>query len=158
MAYTGYKAITARNPVDLTNFVTEAIGDGWQPYGPPTNDDAGLFVLIVVQGTANGGGGGPTDVSADDITDATTVGKAVLTAADAAAARTAIGAGTSILTVGTGAAQAKAGDYTPPDAAAATKGLVLRGVAVADAVDETDVVAQLNALLASLRASGSIAT
>lgn len=52
-------------------------------------------------------------ITADAITDATTVGKSVLRAADAASARTAIGAGTSNLTIGTTASTAKAGNYTP---------------------------------------------
>lgn len=45
-----------------------------------------------------------------NITDATTVGKAVLTAADASAARTAIGAGTSSLALGTTNSTAAAGN------------------------------------------------
>ena len=65
--------------------------------------------------------------------------------ADAATARAAIGAGTSNLAIGTTAATAKAGNWVPP-----------AGVAVADAVDETDVVAQFNELLASLRTAGFI--
>lgn len=105
MAYTEYTAIAARNPRDLTTFMAEAIADGWQPYGPPTNDDNGLLIQLVVKGTANGGG-----------------------------------------------------NYTPPNAAAGTRGLVLMGAAVTDATDDTDVVAQFNALLASLRTAGSIAT
>lgn len=59
-----------------------------------------------------GGGSGGTVTSAD-ITDATTVGKAVLTATDAAAGRTAIGAGTSNLAIGATASTAKAGNYVP---------------------------------------------
>lgn len=51
--------------------------------------------------------------AASNITDASEVGRSVLTAADAAAARTAIGAGTSSLTVGTTATTAKAGNYQP---------------------------------------------
>lgn len=51
--------------------------------------------------------------TAANITDASTVGKAVLTAADAAAARSAIGAGTSSLGLGTTSSTAKAGNYTP---------------------------------------------
>ena len=52
---------------------------------------------------------------ANDISNASTVGKAVLTAADAAAARTAIGAGTgnSSLVIGTTSTTAKAGNYQP---------------------------------------------
>lgn len=49
----------------------------------------------VPAGTGGGGGGGLTSVASTDITDATTVGKAVLTASSASQARTAIGAGTS---------------------------------------------------------------
>lgn len=59
------------------------------------------------------GGGEPGSVAAADITDSTTVGRAVLTAADGAAARAAIGAGTSNLAVGTTATTAKAGNYQP---------------------------------------------
>lgn len=40
----------------------------------------------------------------------------------------------------------------------ATLGLVLEGAAVADATDALTVITQFNALLASLRASGAIAT
>jgi hypothetical protein len=47
------------------------------------------------------------------ISDATTVGRNVLTAANAAAARTAIGAGTSDLVIGTTAGTAKAGNWVP---------------------------------------------
>jgi hypothetical protein len=50
---------------------------------------------------------------ASSISDATAVGKQVLTAADAATARNAIGAGTSNLAVGATASTAKAGDYQP---------------------------------------------
>ena len=46
------------------------------------------------------------------ISDSTAVGRSVLTAADAAAARAAIGAGTSSLTIGTGAGNAMAGNKT----------------------------------------------
>lgn len=57
--------------------------------------------------------GGETEpITSDSITDATTVGKSVLTAEDAAAARTAIGAGTSNLVLGSGASQAAAGNHT----------------------------------------------
>lgn len=70
----------------------------------------------------------PTPITADSITDATTTGKNVLKAADQAAARAAIGAGTSNLTLGTtgttalagntplltiGTTTAKAGNYQP---------------------------------------------
>lgn len=50
---------------------------------------------------------------ATGISDSTATGRAVLTAASATAARTAIGAGTSSLVVGTGAGDAKAGNWVP---------------------------------------------
>lgn len=158
MAYTDYDVVAARNPRDLKEFMASAIADGWQPYGPPTNDGSGLLVQVVVKGTPDDGGGGSSTVTSEDISDASAVGRSVLTAADASAARSAIGAGTSNLVIGTAANQAKAGNYTPPNAATGTRGLVLMGAAVADATDETDVVAQFNALLASLRTSGSLST
>jgi hypothetical protein len=73
------------------------------------------------------------------LSDSTVVGRSVLTAADAATARAAIGAGTSSLALGTTSTTAKAGDYTPPDAATGTKGLVqlagdLAGTAAAPTV------------------------
>lgn len=53
---------------------------------------------------------------ASSISDSTTVGRSVLTAVDATAARTAIGAGTSNLAIGTTSTTAKAGDYQPTSA------------------------------------------
>ena len=49
---------------------------------------------------------------------------------------------------------AGANNYSLPDAGASVKGGVLMATAVADAEDEMGAVAQLNALLAALRASG----
>lgn len=48
-----------------------------------------------------------------DLSNSTAVGRSVLGAADAAAGRAAIGAGTSNLTIGTTGTTAKAGDYQP---------------------------------------------
>lgn len=58
-------------------------------------------------------GSGETNVSSDNITDATTLGKELLKASNATSARTAIGAGTSNLAIGTTATTAKAGNYQP---------------------------------------------
>jgi len=58
-------------------------------------------------------GGSHHGHTASQISDATTVGRSVLTAADAATARTAIGAGTSSLALGTTSTTAKAGNYQP---------------------------------------------
>lgn len=60
-----------------------------------------------------------TALDAADITDATAVGRNVLKAADAAAARTAIGAGTSSLALGATASTALAGNTSIPAATAA---------------------------------------
>lgn len=64
-------------------------------------------------------GGSSGDVTASQISDSTATGRAVLTAEDAAAARAAIGAGTSSLAIGTTSSTAKAGDYAPPAGSAA---------------------------------------
>lgn len=48
-----------------------------------------------------------------DVSDSTSVGRSVLTASSAANARSAIGAGTSNLALGTTSSTAKAGDYKP---------------------------------------------
>lgn len=55
-------------------------------------------------------------ITAADITDSTELGRNVLTATDEAAARGAIGAGTSNLVIGVTSTTAKAGDYTPTKA------------------------------------------
>jgi hypothetical protein len=52
------------------------------------------------------------NITVSQITDSTTVGRSVVTAASAAAARSAIGAGTSNLAVGTGATDAASGTHT----------------------------------------------
>lgn len=63
-------------------------------------------------------------------------------------------------TLGTAASQPSSAFATAAQGALADTALqsVPAGVAVADAVDETDVVAQFNALLASLRGAGLIAS
>ncbi|MGW5920853.1 hypothetical protein ACWFPY_17860 [Nocardia fluminea] len=79
-----------------------------------TTDKSNLVAAINEVLSAVGSGGA---IDADSITDATTVGKALIRAADAAAARTAIAAGTSNLALGTTSSTAKAGDYAPNAAA-----------------------------------------
>lgn len=90
--------------------------------------------------------------------------------ADAAAARTAIGAGTSNLEIGTAATQAKAGNYQPAWAQVTGKpttfapvpatttvvGGVNQAAAVPDAA-AAPTMEEFNALLAALRAAGVIA-
>lgn len=114
MAITEYRLVHApMNQIDT--IIAARIAEGFQPFGPPFA--VALYpdevVQVVIKGTPDGGAGGPSSVSSEDIADASDVGKAVLVAADAAAARTAIGAGTSNLVLGTTAATAKAGNYAP---------------------------------------------
>lgn len=73
--------------------------------------EKGSLVGAINEVAATVDAGGTITVAA--ITDSTVVGRAVLKAVDAAAARTAIGAGTSNLALGTTASTAKAGDYAP---------------------------------------------
>jgi hypothetical protein len=68
--------------------------------------------FVADDGTLKTPAGGGTITSAS-ITDATATGIAVLTAVSQAAGRTAIGAGTSSLALGTTSSTAKAGDYAP---------------------------------------------
>jgi len=102
----------------------------------------------VVGTTATTAKAGNYQPTAANISDASTVGRSVLTATDAAAARTAISAGTSSLVLGTSASTAAAGNHTHP-------GLLTGSAsAVADAADEASAVVQLNALLGVLRSRG----
>lgn len=74
---------------------------------PPSKQAADINDNFSEIGT---GGGGEATVSSADIVDATTVGRSVLTAVSMEEARTAIGAGTSNLTLGTTASTALAGN------------------------------------------------
>ena len=146
MAVTGYRVLKA--PIDqIERFMAEAIADGWQPLGAPLilpSSDKDVHQAII-KGTPDGGGGGAApEIGVDDITGAGAVGKVVLSAEDAETARDAIGAGVP---------------YTLPEAGSAIGG-VKQGAAVADsdAEDAGGVNTVLNALLASLRASGAIAS
>ena len=95
MAYTQYDTVVANTPEELTAKLEQAIAGGWQPYGSPVSITEGFQVLqAVVKGSSNVGGA-PDDITSDSITDASDVGKAVLVSVDAAAARIAIGSGTS---------------------------------------------------------------
>lgn len=75
---------------------------------------------LVIGTTATTAKAGNYQPAAANISDSTATGRSVLTAANAAAARTAIGAGTSNLTIGTTSTTAKAGDYQPTIASQAT--------------------------------------
>ena len=95
MAYTHYDTVVANTPEELVAKLAEAMACGWQPYGSPVSITEGFQVLqAVVKGSSNAGGA-PGEITSESITDASVVGKAVLVSADAAAARTATGCGTS---------------------------------------------------------------
>lgn len=195
MALDDYTILVSDTPEGLTAKVKAAAAAGLLPFGSIAVDVsqkhfAQAMVKGDVAGGGGGGGGGTLPITADNITDASTVGKQVLTAADQAAARTAIGAGTgtSNLAIGTTATTAAAGNHTHGAATTAAAGFmsgadkakldgiaananayslpaagvaiggVKQGVAVADPTSETDVVAQVKALMASLRTSGALAT
>lgn len=117
-------------------------------------------------------GGGDVSVTSDKITDASTIGKNILTASGADAVRDAIGAGTSdfsgsyddlrdkptLLTIGTTSSTAKAGNYTPPNATHITKGLVAATNNIPDSEATTieELVADFNSLLAEMRTAGQM--
>ena len=130
------------------------------------------LALIGLMGAARNGdldslfaGGSGGTVTSDDITDATTVGKNVLKAVDAAAARTAIGAGTSSLAIGTTASTAKVGNYVPSSAEVSTALKAKTQIAALAAIttpDATDLAtaqtlanankAAINLIIAALKA------
>lgn len=193
MALDDYTILVSDTPEGLTAKVKAAAAAGLLPFGSIAVDVSQKhFAQAMVKGdvAGGGGGGGTLPITADNITDASSVGKQVLTAADQAAARTAIGAGTgsSNLAIGATATTAAAGNHTHGAATTAAAGFmsgadkakldgiaananayslppagvaiggVKQGVAVADPTSETDVVAQVKALMASLRGSGALAT
>ncbi|AVO24968.1 hypothetical protein KHQ84_gp023 [Rhodococcus phage Finch] len=94
--------------------------------------------------------GGPT--AWNDITSKPAV---IAAGATQAAARTAIGA----VTVGTTATDAKAGNYTPPNATTSVKGLVNQAATQANfaGADAAAIVGELNAFLGKLKTAGIVA-
>lgn len=93
----GLYRINVRGPGDVFSILV-SLSDG------PDFDTSNIRSMVdwlVTQVLAGGGGGSGGPIVAANITDASTVGKSVLTAANAAAARSAIGAGTSSLAIGT---------------------------------------------------------
>lgn len=130
----------------------------------PAAHDIGLGDII--QSIQSGGSGGSSSVAWADITgkpstfapaahthtagqisDASTVGKSVMTAADAAAARTAIGAGTSNLALGTTASTAAAGNH-----AHAASAVTATAIAPGTATNVQGILAELAARIAALEA------
>jgi hypothetical protein len=111
-------------------------------------NDTGTTILVPVTGF----GGGPT--TSGSITDATTVGKAVLTAADQLAARTAIGAGTSNLALGTTATTALAGNTTAANIGGVPNTRLVAGQQLNNDITAATLTAALSA--ASTTAKGTV--
>ena len=163
-----YNIVAASTSVELVEKVIAVISDTQQPIGEPVVRGS---VLIQVLATITAADAGESSVTSADITDATTIGKALITAAntaagrsalgasaigsgvfvaaDAAAARSALGAGTSSLALGTTATTAMAGNTFVQGAAVAD---------VASGADAAALVTSVNALLASLRTAKIIAS
>ena len=102
--------LATRTGTEFKTVRTEVAGTTGSLASLSTTDKSNLVAAINEVLAAVGSGG---SIDADSITDATTIGKALIRAADAAAARSAIGAGTSNLAIGTTSSTAKAGDYQP---------------------------------------------
>lgn len=156
-----------------------SIGNQWYPYEISTTGGGGGSTVIengsitteMFAETAKA----PLAIKADEATTvigATTTGLAVLKATNASAARTAIGAGTSNLTIGTTSSTAKAGDYqpawsevtdkpstfTPVTATTSIVGGVKQAIAQDDSTATTieELLTDFNVLLANLRSAGII--
>lgn len=109
------------------------------------------------------GGGTSATPTVDTLEGATAVGRGVMKATDAAAARKAIGAGTSNFGGSYNDLANKPtipAAYSLPAASATALGGVKKGAAVPDLAADADaaaIAAKINALLAQLRAAGVIA-
>ena len=100
---------------DLTNkptIPTSASDVGAVPTSRTVNGKA-LSSNITLSNTDVGAAATSHTHPASQISDSTAVGQSLITASTASAARTAIGAGTSNLAIGTSGSTAKAGNYTP---------------------------------------------
>ena len=105
--FRAYQDLIRITNLDVTGAVTgiEAADVGARPAGDvPWSDISGKPTAYPPETHTH---------TATQISDATTTGRNVLKATDAAAARSAIGAGTSNLALGTTASTAKAGNYQP---------------------------------------------
>lgn len=100
----------------------------------------------------------PAAATVDNLGGAGATGKVVMKATNAEAARTAIGAGTSNITIGTTASTAKAGNYSPTTnevaASLKAKAEITALTEIADPAEATaeDVATAVNAIIAALKA------
>lgn len=151
-----YQAVVGVDPRGLADAVMAVMTDGIQPLGAPIIRNN---TMIQMMGTVTASSGG--SVAWDDITGKPAV---IAAGANAAAARTAIGAGTSSLVIGTTASTAMAGDkFTQGSAVSNVGSQTVSGedatAVVAEVATAVNAVAtKLNNLLTQLRASGIIAS
>ena len=106
------------------------------------------LALGTTAGTALEGNYVP-ELGAGDLTDATAIGVDLITAADAGAARTAIGAGTSSLVLGSGGTQAAAGNHVHAASTVSTT-----AIATITGTDVQAVLAEIVGRLVELEPNG----
>lgn len=151
-----YRAVVGVDPRGLADAVMAVMTNDIQPLGAPIIRNN---TMIQMMGTVTPSSGG--SVAWGNIT-----GKPAVIAAgvDAATARTAIGAGTSSLVIGTTASTAMAGDKFTQGSAVPDVGLQTvsgedeTAVATSATTAVNTVARKLNDLLVQLRASGIIAS
>lgn len=151
-----YRAVVGVDPQGLADAVMAVMTDDIQPLGAPIIRNN---TMIQMMGTVTASSGG--SVAWGDITGKPAV---IAAGANAAAARTAIGAGTSSLVIGTTASTAMAGDKFAQGSAVSdvdsqtVSGEDAASVAISATTAVNAVATKLNALLTQLRASGIIAS
>lgn len=99
--------VTVAGVERLATTITAALADGSVPFGNIQSVGDENFVIVLIAGLTGG------DVSAPTWASITGKPAVIAAGADAAAARNAIGAGTSSLSLGATNTTAKAGDYAP---------------------------------------------
>lgn len=128
----GVSLPAATTTVDLDLLLPAEASPGVPAFGPGVLSVVGRTGVVTAQdlinaGVSVGGGGsgavnsvagkvGDVTLAAADLLDVTAVGRGVMLAPDANAARSSIGAGTSNLALGTTSTTAKPGDYQPTTA------------------------------------------
>lgn len=151
-----YQAVVGVDPQGLADAVMAVMTNDIQPLGAPIIRNN---TMIQMMGTVTASSGG--SVAWDNITGKPAV---IAAGANAAAARTAIGAGTSSLVIGTTASTAMAGDKfkqgsaVPNVGSQTVSGEDAASVATSAATAVNAVATKLNNLLTQLRASGIIAS
>lgn len=151
-----YQAVVGVDPQGLADAVMAVMTNEIQPLGAPIIRNN---TMIQMMGTVTASSGG--SVAWDNITGKPAV---IAAGANAAAARAAIGAGTSSLVIGTTASTAMAGNKftrgsAVPDVGSQTvSGEDATAVATSATTAVNTVVRKLNDLLTQLRASGIIAS